>query len=566
MNIPTFAGGGHYDAPTLDQFTDVELPQRTPFRPSLASITEDDLQLAQQRLSSPVGIYDRCEYAPCNIDNHPPMCGYIGSPSWTFDDAAYLLAHLGRTRFHVSKDRRFERAYWTRICAKCRAASTGESAAKQPSCTDDTCGVRRERTVPMSKLGDYEYIKLTHPHYCAILAVDIDIPGEPGGRLEVLSGKNQGLFSISLFADMNAEPNWVGINPVSGKAQAIWLIDPVYTDGAPGRPDRPMRLLKRIQTGFNEFLGGDKAFSHGFMRNPFYSGPNPNAYHWHAISNRIHKLKDLEHMLQVWDVLDADPATAPARKKTGTELILQAKANRERAQQMRALSNELDGLSIEELEQIDPSYIEGVRVLYDATGTPQRDETAFRHALKTAHRLHKRGQRLKDNLIIDAYEHAYRIAHAQDTTGRPNELPPMRDRLTMARRVRAYVTTNKTGKTAGTGLSSTQRVTPVERKVLRTFGARGGKKAAQRWNDPTQTEYQTNARKPLEVANKRRKLGASSIRLEIAAAVQKHEFELGTPPTMAEIAEEFGVSRETVKRALKQAGISLPRGRRGSSK
>lgn len=57
-------------------------------------------------------------------------------------------------------------------------------------------------------------------------------------------------------------------------------------------------------------------------------------------------------------------------------------------------------------------YIQGVRVLYDAAGTPQRDETAFRHALKTAHRAHKRDQRLKDNLIIDAYEHAYRIANA----------------------------------------------------------------------------------------------------------------------------------------------------------
>ncbi|WP_250257787.1 sigma factor-like helix-turn-helix DNA-binding protein [Dermabacter sp. Marseille-Q3180] len=233
---------------------------------------------------------------------------------------------------------------------------------------------------------------------------------------------------------------------------------------------------------------------------------------------------------------------------------------------MRALSDELDGLSVEELERHDPSYIQGVRVLYDAAGVPQRDETAFRHALKTAHRAHKRGQRLKDNLIIDAYEHAYRTAHAQDTLGRPDEMPPMRDRLTMARRVRAYATTNKTTKEAGTSLSSTQHVTPTERNALRTFGSRGGKKAAQRWDDPTQTEYQTNARKPLEAANKRRKLGASSIRLEIAAAVQKHEFELGAPPTMAEIAEEFGVSRETVKRALKQAGISLPRGRRSSSK
>lgn len=122
---------------------------------------------------------------------------------------------------------------------------------------------------------------------------------------------------------------------------------------------------------------------------------------------------------------------------------------------MRALSDELDGLSVEELERHDPSYIQGVRVLYDAAGTPQRDETAFRHALKTAHRAHKRGQRLKDNLIIDAYEHAYRIAHAQDTLGRPDEMPPMRDRLTMARRVRAYATTNKTTKEARTGLSST---------------------------------------------------------------------------------------------------------------
>ena len=91
---------------------------------------------------------------------------------------------------------------------------------------------------------------------------------------------------------------------------------------------------------------------------------------------------------------------------------------------MRALSDELDSLSVEELERHDPSYIQGVRVLYDAAGTPQRDETAFRHALKTAHRAHKRGQRPKDTLIIDAYEHACRIAHAQDTLGRPDEMPP----------------------------------------------------------------------------------------------------------------------------------------------
>ncbi len=225
---------------------------------------------------------------------------------------------------------------------------------------------------------------------------------------------------------------------------------------------------------------------------------------------------------------------------------------------MRALSDELDGLSVEELERHDPSYIQGARVLYDAAGTPQRDETAFRHALKTAHRAHKRGQRLKDNLIIDAYEHAYRIAHAQDTLGRPDEMPPMRDRLTMARRVRAYATTNKTTKEAGTGLSSTHHVTPAERSALRTFGSRGGKKSAQRWTDPTQTEYHTNARKPLEAANKRRKVQGNETRGRILLAVSSSYSDTGRIPTRREIAEEVGCTPRIVTThlaALREAGL-----------
>ncbi|WP_190870402.1 replication initiation protein [Dermabacter vaginalis] len=388
---------------------------------------------------------------------------------------------------------------------------------------------------------------MTDPHFAAFAAADIDTPGTPGGSINNLHPDV--LAILTKMRQLHAAPGWIGINPTNGKAQLIWAIDPVYSDGDPTKPNRPMKLLKRVQHGLNELLNGDKAFAHGFMRNPLYSGPNPNAYHWHAISNRIHKLKDLEHMLQEWDVLDADPATAPARKKTGTELILQAKANRERAQQMRALSNELDGLSIEELEQIDPSYIEGVRVLYDAAGVPQRDETAFRHALKTAHRLHKRGQRLKDNLIIDAYEHAYRIAHAQDTLGRPDEMPPMRDRLTMARRVRAYVTTNKTGKVAGTGLSSTQHVTPVERNALRTFGSRGGKATVQRRaNNPEEREP---LRKGWEKANMQRQRQAKASKAEVLAFLSKQIAESGTQPTRREVMDEFNLSESTAKRYIR---------------
>ena len=216
---------------------------------------------------------------------------------------------------------------------------------------------------------------------------------------------------------------------------------------------------------------------------------------------------------------------------------------------MRALSDELDGLSVEELERHAPSYIQGVRVLYDAAGTPQRDETAFRHALKTAHRLHKRGQRLKDNLIIDAYEHAYRIAHAQDTLGRPDEMPPMRDRLTMARRVRAYVTTNKTGKVAGTGLSSTQHVTPVERNALRTFGSCGGKATVQRRaNNPEEREP---LRKGWEKANMQRQRQAKASKAEVLAFLSKQIAESGTQPTRREVMDEFNLSESTAKRYIR---------------
>lgn len=72
-------------------------------------------------------------------------------------------------------------------------------------------------------------------------------------------------------------------------------------------------------------------------------------------------------------------------------------------------------------------------------GEAARNETAFRHALKTGHRLRQQGKRLTDSAIIDAYEHAYNVAQAHGGAGRSSEMPPMRDRQTMARRVRGYV-------------------------------------------------------------------------------------------------------------------------------
>lgn len=88
--------------------------------------------------------------------------------------------------------------------------------------------------------------------------------------------------------------------------------------------------------------------------------------------------------------------------------------------------------------------IDGVKVLWIAPGRSARDETAFRHALATGHRLRAAGERLKDATIINAYERAYTVAQAVGADGREPDMPRMEDRLTMARRVRGYVTSGTT--------------------------------------------------------------------------------------------------------------------------
>ena len=54
----------------------------------------------------------------------------------------------------------------------------------------------------------------------------------------------------------------------------------------------------------------------------------------------------------------------------------------------------------------------------------------------------------------------------------------MRDRLTMARRVRGYVLSGKHRTGTGTSLGGAGSATAHERKTLATMGRRGGQKAA----------------------------------------------------------------------------------------
>src|SRR5699024_1007011 len=141
-----------------------------------------------------------------------------------------------------------------------------------------------------------------------------------------------------------------------------------------------------------------------------------------------------------------------------------------------------------------------------------------RLAPRTGHRLRAEGVRLTDAALIDAYERAYAIAQAVGGDYREPDMPPMRDRLTMARRIRSYVTR---GGTSTTNTSS--RTDSAGRKALATMGARGGKTAAKRWNDP-ESEYARQQRAALAAANETRSYSTEENKGRLLALIASYRW------------------------------------------
>lgn len=463
---------------------------------------------------------------------------YLVSSGWNELDAQAFISHLGRKALHASRDRNFKNAW-------IKDPDTGQTRPKYYR----TNGAQLTRC---------QYAVLTHPQRTTVLVIDIDTPsGQAGGQIEALHP--EALAKLNALCAQGFGPAWVGINPINGKAQALWMIDPVYASS--GRTSANTRLLTVATAELNRYLGGDGAFAHHFSRWPLHQSDDPMAYRWHCQHHNIVRLGTLTQVVR--DMNPQPPEERPGASQqfaSGRERILAARRAAQQAQTLKMLNEEL--ASVEDLAPASAGVIDGVRVIWITQGQrAARDETAFRHALATGHRLKSQGERLKDNKLIDAYERAYNIAQAVGSDNRQPNIPPMRDRLTMARRVRSYVTR---GITEPTQTNPSTRQSSAGRKALATMGRRGGKATvARRAANPQEREP---LRKGWEKANQKRSVGAKGSRFEIAAYFHKHLFEVGNYPIIAEAAEEFGVSRDTVKRALKEAGISLPRGRRSSQK
>lgn len=446
-------------------------------------------------------------------------------------DRDLLRDHLGRDVLHGSVTRDFKKAY--------RRNADGTNSPRMYRFETDA-------------LGRCEYAMLTTKQYAAVLVVDVDQVGTAGGDPADLNPYVRSV--VRSLITHSVGPAWVGINPTNGKAQFIWLIDPVYADHE-GKSAQ-MKLLAATTRVLGELLDHDPHFAHRFSRNPFYTGKAPTAYRWYRQHNRVMRLGDL--IKQVRDMAGHDQFDPTPRQQftSGRELITAVKTRREEAQAFKALAQDVDAEIAGGLDQYDPELIDGVRVLWIAQGTAARDETAFRHALKTGHRLRQQGQRLTDAVIIDAYEHAYNVAHTHGGAGRDNEMPPMRDRQTMARRVRGYVTQSKSD--AYSGSNAPGKATSSERKALATMGRRGGKKAAERWKTDPQGDYAQAQRDMLENANNQRRRQGSETRSQVYSVYASTLAQTGKAPTGAKIGRELGITRKTASahlRALREAGL-----------
>ena len=157
----------------------------------------------------------------------------------------------------------------------------------------------------------------------------------------------------------------------------------------------------------------------------------------------------------------------PEQFESGRARIEAARKTAQETAALRELAAQLPEAT--EVAPAAAGVIEGVRVLWQSPGRAARDETAFRYALATAHRLKARGQRLTDAALIDAYEQGYNVAQSVGADDRQPAIPAMRDRLTMARRIRGYVT-----HAASTSTGGSVRMSSAGRKALSTLGARGG--------------------------------------------------------------------------------------------
>lgn len=492
---------------------------------------------------------------------------------WRKWDAAHLLAHLGRDYLHISPDRNFSRAYYLRLCPECRRATVGteDGLHKLATCTVESCGYF-PRLKEVDRIGDAQYIVLRNQAraggglYYPVIVVDMDSPTRPGGSVNAL----ECLHELNALNSHGYGPNWLGINPISGKGQAIWYIDPVYSDGTPSRPghrNTHLELYKHLCKDIDRYLAGDTHFSRRFSRNPLYTGNDPEAYQWNAYHHEVYNMRDLQR--EVRGLLGEPYRGRKPRKKnplSGKEIITRAKAStaRRKAEAEAARAAKPAAL-MSEMDLADCNLTGGVELYWEPSGKLDRNVTAFRHAFKIARRLYEQGDPVTEKVILKNWDHAYSIALSQDPQQRLPDPMSDRERQGLAARIKKYVTQGRTISAESisdimTYTGTDGQKTPRE-TILQTWGRKGGQKsAAKKWADHDSPEAQ-EALKGLDEGRKQskktRKAAASTTRARVMTLIAEAR-EAGEEPNTAHMAAQVGVTVRYIQRIRKQLGEAAP--------
>lgn len=451
----------------------------------------------------------------------PAAPGRLVSNGWGEVDALALTEHIGR-----------------RVIQGCKSRDFRDGWRKNPDTGKVSPRVYRVGTAALARC---QYAVLTHPQRTAVLVLDVDRPHEPGGTVDNLHPEVWKGLTALVAAGLG--PAWVGINPVNGKCQLLWLIDPVYA--AAGQTSANMRLLSVVTDELNTLLAADHRFSHQFSRWPLHVSDDPTRYRWHCQHSLVMRLGDICKEVRAMN----GTANRPRRH---TEV--QYASGRERIEAARAATAKRKREFVHPSSR-DPNVIEGVRVYWVSDGRAARDETAFRHALVTGYRLKESGQKLTDAALIDAYEYAYDLAQSIGADWREPDMPPMRDRQTMARRVRGYVA----GGTIPHASTDAPGMSAAGRKALATMGRKGGQKAAQRWQDKN-SDYARTELARLQNANALRAFDTDANKGRVIAYVAA-ERRQQREPTTREIASELNLSIRRVQELRKELGLQSKRGR-----
>lgn len=440
-------------------------------------------------------------------------------------DREFLRDHLKREALHASYDRDFANAF-----------------IHKPDAPPDTPPTPKLHRFGSSTLPKCQYAVLTSQSYRAVLVVDIDRKGKEGGWAECID--DFAATRLEALIKKGFGPAWLGVNPVNGKAQAIWHLDPVYA--AVGSRSSNIELYDITANELDTYLGCDRHFSRKFSRSPFYEGDSLDAYHWHCYHHDVHRLRGLLDALRGGGSREEPVETFAS----GYERIEAAKLAREARKH-----DGIDQTKKSSVYDLPHDVVDGITVYWseEEPGIALRDVTAFYHALGTGYQLKAAGKSLKDDLIKDAYTKAYLTAHEVGGGLRPTEFPEQRDLTSMAARVRAYVYGTK----KNTDEPRRARQSTAGRKALATMGRRGGQKAAQRWKTDPDGEYARAQRTTMKKTHRKKKAQGTNNRQKVGQFVNEYWIETDSLPTWGEIQSETGLSRATVARhvsALKELG------------